>query len=59
MRICGVVAEYNPFHKGHAHQLAAAKDALGGDCAAVCCMSGDFVLYVTDSPTGSSFSILP
>lgn len=43
MRICGVVAEYNPFHKGHAHQLAAAKDALGGDCAAVCCMSGDFV----------------
>ena len=43
MRICGVVAEYNPFHKGHAHQLAAAKAALGGDCAAVCCMSGDFV----------------
>ena len=43
MRICGVVSEYNPFHKGHAHQIAAAKAQLGEDSAVVCCMSSDFV----------------
>ncbi len=43
MRICGIVSEYNPFHKGHAYQIAQAKALLGQDCAVVCCMSGDFV----------------
>jgi len=43
MRICGVVSEYNPFHKGHAHQIREAKARLGDDCAVVCCMSSDFV----------------
>ena len=43
MRICGVVSEYNPFHKGHAHQIAEAKARLGEDSAIVCCMSSDFV----------------
>ena len=43
MKICGIVAEYNPFHRGHAHQLAAVHRAWGEDCALVCCMSGDFV----------------
>ena len=43
MRICGVVSEYNPFHKGHAHQIAEAKARSGEDCAVVCCMSSDFV----------------
>ena len=43
MRICGVVSEYNPFHKGHAHQISETKARLGEDCAVVCCMSSDFV----------------
>lgn len=43
MRICGVVSEYNPFHKGHAYQIAESKARLGEDCAVVCCMSSDFV----------------
>ncbi|MBR5536700.1 MAG: nucleotidyltransferase family protein [Clostridia bacterium] len=43
MRICGVVSEYNPFHKGHAHQISEAKARLGEDSAVVCCMSSDFV----------------
>ena len=43
MRICGVVAEYNPFHSGHAYHLAEIRRTLGEDCAVVCCMSGDFV----------------
>ncbi len=43
MRICGIVSEYNPFHKGHAHQISQAKARLGEDCVVVCCMSSDFV----------------
>ena len=43
MRICGIVSEYNPFHKGHAHQIASAKAALCEDCAVIFCMSSDFV----------------
>lgn len=42
MRVVGVVAEYNPFHSGHAYHLAAAKDRAGADYALVL-MSGDFV----------------
>ncbi|MCI8361353.1 MAG: nucleotidyltransferase family protein [Clostridiales bacterium] len=37
----GVIAEYNPFHKGHALQLDAAKAMGGGPVAVV--MSGNFV----------------
>ena len=43
MRICGVVSEYNPFHKGHAYQIEQAKSHLGEDSAVVCCMSSEFV----------------
>lgn len=31
MRIVGVIAEYNPFHNGHAHHLARARQASGAD----------------------------
>lgn len=43
MTVCGVVAEYNPFHTGHAHHLSETRRALGGDTAVVCAMSGNFV----------------
>ncbi len=43
MRICGIVSEYNPFHKGHAYQIELAKSQLGEDSAVICCMSSDFV----------------
>ena len=42
MRIVGVVAEYNPFHAGHAHQLSQAR-ALARADAVVAVMSGCFV----------------
>lgn len=42
MEIAGVVAEYNPFHNGHAWQLTALKSQLG-DVPVVACMSGSFV----------------
>ena len=43
MKICGVVAEYNPFHRGHAFQFRQIRRLLGSDAAIVCCMSGDYV----------------
>ena len=40
MRIAGIICEYNPFHNGHAHQLAVLREA---GYAPVCVMSGDCV----------------
>lgn len=42
MRVVGIIAEYNPFHKGHAYHIAKAKEITGADYAVVV-MSGDFV----------------
>ena len=39
MDFTGIIAEYDPFHNGHAAQLAAVK-AAGADCIAVCMSSG-------------------
>lgn len=41
MKVAGIIAEYNPFHLGHAHQIRLLKEA-GFDYVVVC-MSGDFV----------------
>lgn len=41
MRIVGVVAEYNPFHRGHAYQLQAAREAAQADYV-LAVMSGCF-----------------
>ncbi|MGE4548614.1 MAG: nucleotidyltransferase family protein [Intestinibacillus sp.] len=43
MKICGIIAEYNPFHNGHALHLAESRRILGADTALVCIMSGNFV----------------
>jgi len=43
MKIAGIVAEYNPFHKGHAYQIQKIRELLGKDAGVVCVMSGDFV----------------
>ncbi len=37
---CGIICEYNPFHKGHKYQLDMAKESFP---FTVCVMSGDFV----------------
>lgn len=42
MKTIGIIAEYNPFHTGHAWQLHEGKRRAGADFAAVV-MSGDFV----------------
>lgn len=43
MKIIGIVAEYNPFHQGHAYQIRKIRERFGEDCGIVCVMSGDFV----------------
>jgi predicted nucleotidyltransferase len=43
MRTIGIIAEYNPFHSGHAHQIQSIRQAFGPDAAVVCAMSGNFV----------------
>lgn len=42
MKTVGIIAEYNPFHNGHAYQLAKAKEITGADYGIVV-MSGNFV----------------
>ena len=41
MKICGITAEYNLFHKGHAYQIEKARQAGATHILAV--MSGNFV----------------
>ncbi len=43
MKICGIVAEYNPFHNGHAYHISKTKEILGDNTAIVCIMSGNYV----------------
>lgn len=43
MKAVGIVAEYNPFHLGHAWHIAETRRQLGEDVPAVCVMSGDWV----------------
>ena len=43
MRVFGVICEYNPFHAGHAWQLAELRRRFGEDSAVLCAMSGNFV----------------
>ena len=42
MKVCGIIAEYNPFHSGHAYQIARARELSGCDYL-IAVMSGDFV----------------
>ena len=42
MKIIGIIAEYNPFHNGHAYQIEELKRRTGADYV-IAAMSGDFV----------------
>ena len=39
----GIICEYNPFHLGHASHIEKTRQALGGETAIVCVMSGNYV----------------
>ena len=42
IRAVGVIAEYNPFHNGHAYQLKKARELSGANYC-IAAISGDFV----------------
>ena len=42
MTVNGIIAEYNPFHNGHAYHISKSKDLTGADFTIIV-MSGDFV----------------
>ena len=42
MRTIGIIAEYNPFHTGHAYQISRARADAEEDSAVVCVMSGNW-----------------
>lgn len=42
MAVAGIIAEYNPFHRGHAWQISALRERLGEDTAVVAAMGGNF-----------------
>lgn len=42
MHVVGVIAEYNPFHQGHAYQLRAIRERFHDEAAIVAVMSGSF-----------------
>lgn len=42
MKVLGIVAEYNPFHKGHLYHIKKARELTGADYV-VAIMSGDFM----------------
>ena len=42
MKTVGIIAEYNPFHKGHAYQIQKARELSGADYI-IAVMSPDFV----------------
>ena len=42
MKVTGIIAEYNPFHRGHKYQIDYCKKELGADYVIVA-MSGDYV----------------
>lgn len=61
MKAAGIIAEYNPFHNGHAYQLAQVRRETGADCIVIA-MSGDFVQRgapaVTDKYTRAQMALL-
>ncbi|MBS6194410.1 MAG: nucleotidyltransferase family protein [Clostridiales bacterium] len=42
MKIAGIIAEYNPFHKGHAYHIRRTREKTGADFV-IAVVSGDFV----------------
>ena len=42
MKTVGIIAEYNPFHEGHAYHLRKIRESFGEDTRIVAVMSGNF-----------------
>lgn len=61
MAVVGIVAEYNPFHVGHAKHLTLTRQKAGEDAVIVVCMSGHWVqrgdCAVTDKWTRAAAAV--
>ena len=61
MKAVGIIAEYNPFHTGHAYHIAATRQQVGESKGIICVMSGNWVqrgeCAVTDKWTRSSMAL--
>ena len=42
MNAVGIVAEYDPFHSGHARHISLTRQRIGSDCPVVAVMSGNW-----------------
>ncbi len=62
MPTIGIVAEYNPFHTGHAYQIAQTRRAMGEESPVVAVMSGNWVQQancaVADKWTRAALALL-
>lgn len=60
MKVAGIIAEYNPFHKGHEYHIKETKN-LTGATHMVAVMSGDFVMRgepaMTDKKTRAAAAV--
>lgn len=61
MKVCGIIAEYNPFHNGHKYQLNMAKQITGADYVVIV-LSGNFTqrgsVAIMDKYTRSQAALL-
>ena len=61
MNAVGIVAEYNPFHLGHAYHIAKTRRLLGEERGVVCVMSGSWVqrgeCAITDKWTRTAMAL--
>lgn len=62
MTVAGIIAEYNPFHTGHAYQIARTREALGEETAVAAVMSGNWVQQancsITDKWTRAKLALM-
>ncbi len=62
MQTIGIVAEYNPFHTGHAYHIAQSCAALSEDCGVIAVMSGNWVQQancaITDKWTRTRLALM-
>lgn len=42
MAVCGIIAEYDPFHSGHKWQISEVRRQLGADCGVLCVLGGNW-----------------
>lgn len=61
MNAVGIVAEYNPFHTGHAYHIAQTRRLVGEERGVVCVMSGNWVqrgeCAITDKWTRAAMAL--